>query len=134
MANGGNFNQEQWQRLEKPLLEIDPVINEFAALHGLEVTRNLKDWPERSMAWYAEDVRCLIQLYLASEEGPTFNLWFCASQDRGRERYWKTESPVQNEPILHFASRLPSLLAEGREKLLAWSNNPSVMKYATDMG
>jgi len=134
MVNGGYFNEQQWQKLEKPLLDVDSVINEFAASSGLEVTRNHKDWPERSMVWDNNNVRCLIQLYLVSEDSLTYNLWFCASQDRGRKRYWKQESPINNQPVSKFSGQLPELLREGREKLLSWSNDPSVMEYATGIG
>ncbi len=134
MANGGYFDEQQWQKLEKPLFAIDPIINEFAKTKGLEVTRNQKDWPERSIVWHENDVRCLIQLYLASEELVTYNLWLCASQDRGNGRFWKQESPVKNQPVSEFSSQLAELLGEGREKLLSWSNNPSVMEYATGIG
>lgn len=134
MANGGYFSQQQWQRMEMPLLAVDSIISEFAESNGLEVRRNHKNWPGRSMVWKNNNVRCLIQLYLASEDSLTFNLWLCASQDRGRERYWKQESPVKNRPIPEFSEKLSLLLEEGREKLLEWSNDPSLMEYATGIG
>jgi len=134
MANGGYFDKEQWQKLEKPLLAIDSVINEFAAANDLEVVQNQKGWPERSIVWHKNDVRCLIQLYLASEKLLTFNLWLCASQDRSGKRFWKQENPVKNQPISEFSGQLAELLREGREKLLQWSNDPSVMEYATGVG
>ena len=134
MANGGYFDKEQWQELEKPLLFVDPIIHEFAVTHGLEVIRNHKGWPERSIVWHNGDVRCLIQLYLASENLLTFNLWLCASQDRGSKRFWKQESPIKSRPIPEFSDQLPGLLQEGWEKLLRWSNDPSDMEYATDDG
>ena len=134
MANGGGLDEQQWQQLEKPLLAIDPIINEFAAANGLAVTRNQKDWPERSIVWNENGVRCLIQLYLASEKLLTYNLWLCASQDRGSERFWKQESPVRNQPVAAFSGQLAELLGEGREKLRSWSDNPSVLGYATGIG
>jgi len=134
MANGGYFNEQQWQKFEKPLLAVDSIINEFAESNGLEVTRNHKGWPERSMVWNNNNVHCLIQLYLASKDSLTFNLWLCASQDRGRERYWKQESPIKNRPIPEFSEQLFELLEEGREKLINWSNDPSEMEYATGIG
>ena len=134
MANGGYFNEQQWQKMEKPLLTVDSIIREFAESNGLEVTRNQKGWPERSMVWNNNNVRCLIQLYLASEDSLTFTLWLCASQDCGKERYWKQENPIKSRLISEFSEDLPRLLEEGREKLLNWSNDPSVMEYATGIG
>ena len=131
MANGGYFTEQRWQKIESPLLGVDSIINEFAESNGLEVTRNHKGWPERSIVWNHNNVRCLIQLYLASEDSLSFNLWLCASQDRGRERFWKQENPIKNRTIPEFSEQLSVLLEEGREKLLKWSNDPSVMEYAT---
>lgn len=133
MANGAYFDEQKWQKLEKPLLAVDPVINEFSAANGLVVSENRKGWPERSIVWHENDVRCLIQLYLASEELVTYNLWLCASQDRGNARFWKQESPIKNQPVSEFSNRLAELLVEGREQLLSWSHNPSVMEYATEL-
>ena len=86
MANGGYWeSQAAWRRVEAPLIEVDDVINRFASVHGLLVTRNVKEWPERSMRW-GIGIERLIQLYLEDEAALTFNLWLCASQDRGSER------------------------------------------------
>jgi hypothetical protein len=132
MANGGYFDEQQWQELEGPLLILDPVISEFAASYGLKVTRNKKDWPERSIEWSNNKVRCLIQIYLATEESPLFTIWFSASRDKFGKRYWKHETPIKGQPISEFTDRLPELLREGREKLIAWSNDPSTLEYATN--
>jgi hypothetical protein len=46
MANGGWYGtDEEWQRLEGPLLGIDPVLEQFALEHGVAVTKNHKDSP-----------------------------------------------------------------------------------------
>lgn len=56
MANGGHWeSRAAWRRAEAPLLEIDHVIDELASIHGVRVTRNLRDWPERSMRWGDRD-------------------------------------------------------------------------------
>ena len=123
MANGGWYGtQEEWDQIEKPLLEVDPILEQFAKENGLTVTRNLKDWPERSMVW-GNDVRCLIQLYLVDEELLTFNLWLCASQDRGSKRYWKHETPIKETQTAEFKDTFFAQLVEGHQKLLRWSKN-----------
>ena len=48
---GWSGTLEEWNRIEGPLLEIDPIIRDFAKKAGLTVTKNMKDWPERSMQW-----------------------------------------------------------------------------------
>jgi len=130
MANGGWYGtQEEWDRIEKPLLELDPIIEKFAEENNLVVTKNHKDWPERSMTW-GEDVRCLIQLYLADDKALTFNLWLCASQDRGSKRFWKRETPIKEKQVPQFEGSLLEQLAEGHLKLLGWSKNTSEMELA----
>jgi len=134
MANGGWYGtKEEWQRVEKPLLEIDSIIDDFANELSLSISKNHKDWPERSIEW-GNEVRCLIQLYLVDEKLLTFNLWLCASQDRGEKRYWKQETPVNAKQISDFKDDLASLLREGREKLLNWSKNNDQLEFATTLG
>lgn len=123
MANGGYWkSEEEWERVEAPLLEIEAVWSNFAAEFSLQVAKNHRDWPERSIIW-GQDVRYLIQLYLADKNKLTFNLWLCASQDRHGERFWKEETLVKNKPLSEFKDALPALLREGKKKLESWSLN-----------
>jgi len=121
MANGGIWATDaEWRRVEAPLREVDAAIGDFAAEFGLRVTKNQKDWPERSIAW-GDAIRRLIHLYLADEKALTFNLWLCAYQDRDGSRYWKREHLINAQPVHEFKDSLAQLLREGREKLEGWS-------------
>lgn len=132
MANGGwHGSKEEWARLESPLIEVDPILSGFAQEFRLEMRKNFKDWPERSFEW-GGSTRRLIQLYLADEKLLTFNLWLCASQDRGGRRYWKQEFPIKGQPICEFKDSLATLLREGRKALEAWSE--ADLEFATDLG
>lgn len=134
MANGGwHGTKEEWEQLEAPLLDIDSVIDEFAAEVGLSVRKNYKDWPSRDIEW-GTDVRCLIQLYLADSKAFTFNLWLCASEDRGNKRYWKQEMPIKQLPVSAFAKSLGVQLRNGHERLLEWSKNKMQLEFATVLG
>ena len=134
MANGGWYGtMEEWEQIEKPLLEIDSIIGDFTNEFGLSVSKNHKDWPERSIEW-GKEVRCLIQLYLSDEKLLTYNLWLCASQDRGDKRYWKKETSVNAKQLSEFKDDLASLLREGREKLVSWSENNDQLEFATTLG
>lgn len=134
MANGGWYGtKEEWERIEGPLLEVDPIIDAFAKEHALSVTRNHKDWPERSIVW-GNEVRCLIQLYLADEASLTFNLWLCASEDRGKKRYWKQETPIKQMRVPDFRNDLAYQLREGRKKLVEWTMNKGQLEFATTLG
>jgi len=134
VANGGWYGtKEEWDRIERPLLEVDPIIEAFAKEYGLPIGRNHKDWPERSLVW-GDEVRCLIQLYLADEKSLTFNLWLCVSEDRGSKRYWKHETPIKQMQVPDFKDSLAAQLKEGRRKLLEWSNNRDQLEFATTLG
>jgi len=133
MANGGWYGtKEKWKRLEGPLVEIDPVIDEFAQKIGVPVTKNFKDLPGRSIEWGGE-IRCLIQIYLANEKELTWNIWICCSHDRDGSRYWKREFLIENKPIEDFSDRLPDLFAEGRARLINWSRHPENLEFATKL-
>lgn len=134
MANKGWYGtKEEWELLEKPLLDVDSIIEEFAKEFTLAVSKNHKDWPERSIVW-GKEVRCLIQLYLVDEKSLTFNLWLCAFEDLGNKRYWKHETPIRQKKIPEFREDLASQLRASRKKLLDWSNNKDQFEFATRLG
>ena len=134
MANGGwHGTQEEWRRIEAPLLSIDPAMEKFATQHGLVVHKNLKEWPSRHVEWGTE-VRCLIQLYLVSQTKLTFSLWLCASEDRGNMRYWKQEKAINEMPLSEFSDALVEHLKSGRAKLLLWSTDKNQLEFATMLG
>ena len=122
----------EWERIEKPLLDVDPIIEEFSKEFSLAMSKNNKDWPERSIVW-GKEVRCLIQLYLADAKSLTFNLWLCASKDRGSKRYWKQETPIKQKQVPEFKDDLASQLRAGRKKLLDWSNNKDQLEFETKL-
>jgi hypothetical protein len=131
MANGGWYgSEEEWKWLEAPLIELDPAIEAFAARTGLAVTKNLKDWPERSIRW-GSDISCLIQIYLADKGALTWNLWLCCTRDVLGERFWRKGFLVKERPIGDFHGELPKLLSVGHERLIDWSNHPQKLEFAT---
>ena len=134
MANGGWYGtEEEWAQIESPLITIDPVIEKFAASAGLAVTKNVKDWPGRSMRW-GSDLSCLIQIYLADKAAMTWNIWLCCVRDVQGERFWRREFLIEKKPIAEFQTDLPKLLRVGRERLIEWSNHPEALEFATKLG
>lgn len=133
MANGGWYGTaEEWNRIEAPLKALDPDLGSFAGKYGLNVTKNRKDWPERSLAWEA-DVRCLIQIYLVDESLLTLNLWICTSQDRNGSRFWKREMLRKEVQLPEMARDLLSALETGKRKLDLWSAHPEELEFATKL-
>ena len=128
-----NGSAEEWARVEQPLLDIDPIIDDFAREFGLTKHENDKDWPGRALVW-DNGVQCLINLYLADQNELTFNLWLCASQDRGNTRFWKQETPIKEQRVEQFSGRLADELRNGRRKLIGWTANPAALEFATVLG
>jgi hypothetical protein len=131
MPNGFSGTDEEWKRMEAPLLMVEDVLAEFARTHGMQITKNYHEWPERSLTW-GNDIRRLIQLYVAESDRPTFNLWLCASQDRGSSRFWKRDFLVEKKPLETFAAQLPVLLEKARNTLNSWTEQQ--LEFATKLG
>jgi hypothetical protein len=133
MGNGGWYGtREEWERIEAPLKALDAGLERFAITHGLTVTKNHKDWPERSIAW-GNPVRCLIQVYLGTQAQLTLNFWVCVSQDRGGDRYWRKEMLCSEVPASDVQARLPKLLETAKEKIDVWSAQPGLLEFATKL-
>lgn len=131
MANGGWYgSDEEWQRAEAPIKSLDPELERFANLHSLKISRNHKDWPDRSMVW-DDRVRCSIQFYLDDVETLGVNLWNCASQDRGGDRYWKQEFLFKGKLFYDVAPQIVEFLDVARSKLDHWNLYPDQLDFAT---
>ena len=127
MANGGWYGtKEEWERVEKPLLDVDSIIEKFANSVSQTVDKNHKDCPERSITWGSDKI-CLIQLFPADLRIPTFNLWLSIHQDRDYVRYSKDKYLIQSKRICEFNNDLYTLLEEGYQKLIEWSNDAKAL-------
>ena len=131
MPNGFHGPDDAWRRMEAPLLGLDPVLERFARDQGLAIRRNHHNWPERSLIW-GEPIRRLIQIYLEDEETLTWNLWLCASEDRGSSRYWKNAFLLRAAPIEDLERTLPDLLEEARRRVDSWSSDQ--LEFAAKLG
>ena len=133
MANGGWYGTtEEWQRLEEPLLSIDPVLERFAATHDIELLKNEKDAPGRALRW-GNNPNFLMQVFLADEAALTWNVWLCCVEDRDDRRYWLHDYPVRDQSIESFGSQLNMLLGQGFARLKTWEAHPEQLEYATKL-
>ena len=133
MANGGWYGTAQeWERLEASLIEIDPTLEAFSVTHNLALSKNHKNTPERSIKW-GNGIQNLIQIYLANSETPTYNMWLCASEDRGTERYWKKAFLFQDKIISKTGINMPTLLENAFSKITNWNRNPEKFEFATKL-
>lgn len=134
MANGGwHGTEEEWIILESPLRSLDPVLEVFAGAHGIALTKNGRDWPERSLKWAVREIRCLIQIFAKDSKNPIFDFWICAFQDRGDSRYWKKELLKKEAKASAIESELPKLLSSSKEKLDDWCSRPEEFEFATKL-
>ena len=130
MPNGFHGSRETWDRIEAPLRPLDPALEAFAHKLGVPLTRNSRNWPERSLRW-GEPVSRLIQLYLEDEDRLTWTLWVCASEDRTSARYWRRESLRKDVPIEEISSHLASLLDQAHQLVTRWSSKD--LEFATEL-
>jgi hypothetical protein len=128
MPNGFQGPETEWFRIEAPLVRADRVLQEFAALRGLSLSKNYHGHPERSLRW-GNGIQRLIQLYLADSERLTLNLWLCASQDRGGTRYWRREFLINDKRLEEFSDRLPSLVNDAYAIVNSWAADS--LEFAT---
>jgi hypothetical protein len=131
MPNGFQGSDIEWRRIEAPLLQLDPVLQQFADSHNLILSRNYHNEPERSVRW-DNGVQRLIQLCLEDSDRLTLNLWLCAFQDRGGARYWRREHLVKAKSLSEFSERLPSLLDEAYAIVNSWTADS--LEFATSPG
>lgn len=128
--NGHSGSKAAWSRIERPLVDVDAIIGAFAKQHGLSCSANYHNWPERSLVW-GNGVRRLIQVYLESEEQLTFRVWLCASQDRGRKRFWKQENLRVGLSPEQLKAELSTLLDQAYDRVNAWQE--SSLEFATEV-
>lgn len=135
MPNGDRFGtDEEWRRAEAPLKRLDIALAAFAAKEKIVLTKNGRDWPERSMQWSRNNARCLIQIFAERLEIPTFNFWICTSQDRKDTRYWKQNMLKRDVLGEEIEGELPELLKLGKLNLDSWSDHPEEFEAAAKLG
>jgi hypothetical protein len=122
MPNGFHGSEDEWERLEAPLKTLDGALAAYEESHGLFLSKNYHNWPERSLSWGAVTKR-LIQIYLNDERHLTFNLWLCASEDRGSQRYWKKRFVKEAVPIREIEKNLNQLLDAARAEVESWTSD-----------
>jgi len=128
MPNGFHGTKADWERVEAPLRALDNKLESFSKRHGIALSRNGRNWPDRSLVW-GSPVRRLIQIFLADEEGLTYNVWICASEDRDNKRYWKQELLRSAVAVTEIEAELTDLLERGRALLESWDSDS--LEFAT---
>ena len=119
MPNGFHGSLEEWRRMEAPYIRIDPILEEFAEQHNLELVKNYRD-ADRSLRWNDGVSRSIwVGLMDKYGESGTYQVSVGAYQDRGAQRYVKHGIVANNVEVAEFAQTLErawSILA-------SWSEN-----------
>src|SRR5438067_1952805 len=122
MPNGGyDGSVEDFNRIEAPLIEIDPLLAHFAAERKIAVTRNYHGWPSRSLNWVSRGLTRSIQIVGVDVEKLTFHFGFMAWLDKDGQRYAIDVMLKWGEPWGRIREELPRLLEESFEKAESWA-------------
>jgi len=116
MANGFYGSKEEWERMVAPLRELDAGINAFASAHGLEVTQNDHNTPNRMLTWTKGGIERTIQISLYGKDQMLLLAWNAFSDEGGRRRgkHWPPKIDI---PLQDFKTNLEQLLTEAYQTL-----------------
>ena len=123
MPNGFYESKEIWDRMEAPLIELDPILEEYANEHDLAIDQNYHNWPSRSLEWSGNDISRKIQIYLGDDNKQIFNLWIAAWQDHEGKRYWKNDFLKKEVLITEIKPNLRELLDQARTTVNSWQSS-----------
>jgi len=131
MANGGWYGtQEEWDAAEHPLPQLDPILRDFAEKNGLTLSKNYKDWPERSLKAHMP-LASLIQIFRVSLIADAWKVWVVCSEDRDGERFWKQGFVANGITGNELTLTLETLLQEGLARLTDWNARPQDLEFGT---
>jgi hypothetical protein len=132
MANGFDGSNEDWQRLEAPLLEVDDHLAGFARAHNFRFVKNAQNWPNRRIEWDSGKIHRCIQITVTNDaQLPRAHIGLLARVDRNRKRYLRNELLRRDSSWAEISDSLGALLEEARATLESWSED--TLKYATDL-
>jgi hypothetical protein len=91
MPTGYYDSKVKWDIMEASLIELDPILEEYAREHDFTIEKNYHDWPSRALRWLDKDIDKVIQIYLESERELSSNFWIAALRNDESKRYWKND-------------------------------------------
>jgi hypothetical protein len=122
MPNGGfDGSIEDFHRVEAPLVEIDPLLAQFAAARKLKLVKNYHNWPQRSLDWVSRGLNRSIQIVGVDAEKLTFHVAVIAWVDKEDQRYITHAMLKRDEPWDRIKDQFPALLEESFEMAESWA-------------
>jgi hypothetical protein len=122
MPNGGyDGSVEDFHKMEAPLIEIDPLLEQFAAARGLKLVKNYHNLPQRSLDWVSRGLNRSILIVGNDAEKLTFHIAVTAWVDKDGHRYINHEMLKRDEPWDRVRAQLHRLLEETFETAESWA-------------
>jgi len=120
MRNGFYGTDEEWDRFNKPLLNIQPALCEFAKKKKTKLITNSHGGFERSIKWSSNNIERFIQVY--SDSGPQllFSFWICAYKDKDGFRFLKREHLKKAVKMSEIENEIQELLEKGYKVVESW--------------
>lgn len=116
--------------MEAPFLEIDDVLEKFAADRKMQVVKNYHNWPRRELQWVRDGIHRSIQIFLGNRP-EDYYMAVGAWQDTQNERYSADKWLKRSVPWPEITDNLQELLQEAVTILESWSETD--LKYATTL-
>jgi hypothetical protein len=122
MPNGYNQSITEWERMEKPLLQIDAFLADFASQHGLQLEKNYHNWPQRELKWVRDGLHRTIHIVAADKPG-TYHFAIVGWQDKKNQRYVAHKWVKKWVSWVEIQNNLQELLRESISTLESWSES-----------
>lgn len=106
--------------VENEIRALDPALAAFAREHGLDAVRNDRGRPGRSLRWTSGGIERAIDVGLADETPPTWDVWAVAWRTDPR-RLGKTALVRESARAESLAGEAPVVLEEARVQANAWT-------------
>jgi len=81
---------EELERVQKPLLDIDELLNNFALKYDIKIEKNFHDWPCRILRFIDKqnnDIIKTIQISLKEANNLTYLITYYITKDINNKRY-----------------------------------------------
>jgi hypothetical protein len=120
MPNGFHGSLEEWRRMEAPYIRVDPLLEEFAERHQLQLQKNYHSEANRSLRRDGSVSRS-IWIYSTDKygESETYQVSVIAWQDRGGRRYVKHGILANSVEVAGLAQ----VLERAWDILASWSED-----------
>jgi hypothetical protein len=120
MPNGFHGTKEEWDKMEKDLLDSDNDLILFAKEKGMEISKNYHNWPSRALRWEKNDINKDIGISLVDSKSQTYNMGVGVFKDIDFKRYWKNKILKEKVSWQEIKNNLISLLEEGYKLAESW--------------